>query len=95
MSIRKSPENLAALRKEAEEISRTLRASTDSTRSDIARVLELVKAAEDHMEEVRTGYYPTEEDQVHLDLAAALAALAKAGARAVALRLDHADPPER
>lgn len=32
--------------------------------------------------------------QVHLDLAAALAALAKGSARAVALCLDHADLPD-
>jgi hypothetical protein len=95
VSIRKTPENLEALRKEAEDITRALQASTDSTDSDVARVLELVKGAEKHLEEIRTGYYPTEEEQVHLDLAAALAALAKAGARAVALRLDRADPVER
>ncbi|WP_329564423.1 hypothetical protein OG711_38600 (plasmid) [Streptomyces uncialis] len=93
MSVRKTPEILAALRKEAEEITRTLADATDSE-TDVARVLELVKAAEDHLELVDEFYYPNEGNQVHLDLAAALAALAKAGARAIALRLDHADPRE-
>ncbi|WP_329028276.1 hypothetical protein [Streptomyces sp. NBC_00690] len=94
MSVRKTPDTLAALRKEAQEITRALADATGSG-TDVARVLDLVRDAEAHLEMVREGYYPDEGDQVHLDLAGALAALAKAGARAIALRLDHADPPER
>ncbi|MEU3602270.1 hypothetical protein ABZ714_26660 [Streptomyces sp. NPDC006798] len=92
MSVRKTPETLTELRKEAEEITRALAGVTRSE-TDVARVLELIRAAEEHLESVDEGYYPDEGNQVHLDLAAALAALAKVGARAIALRLDRADPP--
>ncbi|MFD4994762.1 hypothetical protein [Streptomyces buecherae] len=92
MSARKTPDTLAMLRREAEKITYALAGATHD-QSDVARVLKLVKAAEKHLEQADEGYYPDEGDQVHLDLAAALAALAKAGARAIALRLDHADPP--
>jgi hypothetical protein len=95
MYVRKSPETVEELRKEASEITQGLRGLPGASGSDIATVLDLIEEAEKHLDETRPGYYPTDEEHVHLDLAAAFAALAKAGARAVAFRLDRADPPDK
>ncbi|GAA0454459.1 hypothetical protein [Streptomyces olivaceiscleroticus] len=98
MTFRKTPENLDAVKKEAEQISRALlsRGQTESApATDIAAVFELIEAADRHLEEIRQHYYENELERVHLDLAASYASLAKAGARAVAVRLDIADPPEQ
>ncbi|MEU6527537.1 hypothetical protein ABZ892_33175 [Streptomyces sp. NPDC046924] len=47
MTYAKTPDNLAALTKEAEEISRAIAAVTDSD-TDVARVLELVRETSAH-----------------------------------------------
>ncbi|MFE2044547.1 hypothetical protein ACFXAZ_27200 [Streptomyces sp. NPDC059477] len=57
-------------------------------------VFELIGSAQAHLHEIRTGYYEDELERTHLDLAAAYASLAKAGARAIAIRMDIADPPD-
>ncbi|MYU21269.1 hypothetical protein [Streptomyces sp. SID8352] len=80
MSVRKTPETLAELRKEAEEFTRA-RAGHTSSKNDVARVLELIRAAEVHLDSANESYYLDEGDQIH-----------KAGARAIALRLDRDDP---
>ncbi|MGQ5640792.1 MULTISPECIES: hypothetical protein [unclassified Streptomyces] len=96
MTYRKTPANLAAVKKEADAISRALLTAGDdeAEHTDIAAVFDLIRAAEAHLEEVKTGYYENELELAHLDLAAAYASLAKAGARAAAVRMDIANPPE-
>ncbi|MEU2608854.1 hypothetical protein [Streptomyces albus] len=96
MTYRKTPANLEALKREAEAISRALvtRGRPDGPRTDVGVVFELIASAQTHLEEIRAGYYENEEERTHLDLAAAYASLAKAGARAIAVRMDIADPPE-
>jgi len=96
VAYRKTPDNLHALKREAEAISRALvaRDQPDGPPTDSKAVFELIASAEAHLEEVRAGYYENELERTHLDLAAAYASLAKAGARAVAIRMDIADPPE-
>lgn len=74
--------DLEALKREAEAISRALVARGEPG------------SAEAHLEEVRAGYYEDERECTHLDLAAAYASLAKAGARAISIRMEIADPPE-
>ena len=88
--------DLEALKREAEAISRALvaRSQPDGPRTDVGAVFELIGSAEAHLEEVRAGYYEDERERTHLDLAAAYASLAKAGARAIAIRMEIADPPE-
>ncbi|MDF4254609.1 hypothetical protein [Streptomyces sp. WMMB303] len=96
MTYRMTPDNLEALKREAEAINRALvlRGQPDGPRTDVGVVFELIGSAQAHLEEIRVGYYPDELERTHLDLAAAYASLAKAGARAIAVRMDIADPPE-
>ncbi|TXJ83307.1 hypothetical protein E2C11_07495 [Streptomyces lavendulae] len=97
MTYRKTPDNLQALKQEAEAISRALvvRGQSDGPPTDVAAVFKLIGSAQAHLEECRVGYYETEWERTHLELAAAYASLAKAGARAIATRMDIADPPEK
>jgi hypothetical protein len=94
----KTPDNVAALKEAAAQIRAGLGelAQTDkfTARTEVGVVHELLEAAEGHFEDADPhGYFPTEEHAAHLDAAAAYAALAKAGARALAVRLEDGAPP--
>jgi hypothetical protein len=97
MTYRKTPDNLEALKREAEAISRALvsRGQPEEPPTDVAAVFELIGSAQAHLDECRIGCYENEWERTHFDLAAAYASLAKAGARAIAIRMDIADPPEK
>ncbi|MEU9471252.1 hypothetical protein AB0D78_32450 [Streptomyces avermitilis] len=85
MTCRQTPTNLEALKREAHVISRALvaRGQPDGPPTDVAAVFELLGSAQAHLDEIRAGYYEGEWELTHLDLAAAYASLAKAGARPV------------
>lgn len=94
--MRKTPDTLEQLKREAAQISAQLVAfGAEEKQAEVGVIGDFLASAEQHLEDADAGgYYETEHHQVHLDIAAAYAALAKAGARAIALRLDHADPPD-
>lgn len=94
----RTPDLVKALKEEAEELTGHLTglAREDETVEGTAliAVVRFLQEAEKHLEESDAeGYYEEERHFVHLDVAAAYAALAKAGARALCLRLEAVPPP--
>lgn len=98
--MKRTPDLVKALKEEAEHLTNHLigLAREDKTVEGTAliAVVGFLRKAEIHLEESDAeGYYEEERHLVHLDVAAAYASLAKAGARALSARLEPVpDPPE-
>lgn len=98
--MKRTPDLVKCLKEEAESLTNHLigLARKDGTvdGTALASVVGFLRKAEKHLDgSDAEGYYEEERHLVHLDVAAAYAALAKAGARAIAARLEPIpDPPE-
>jgi hypothetical protein len=92
-----SPDNIKIVKDQAAAVSSALEklaASGKAPGTQLGVVLDFLAQVDRHLEAGDAhGYYEDETEQAHIYAAGAYALLAKAGARAIAIQLEHTDEP--